>query len=182
MELKQLYKECLKNSITAQKYLFDILKNQMFLQCRRYVKSNEQAEEVLMNGFLKVFTHLPSINYNSNAAFVGWINKIMVNECLQFLRSKENYLQIVTNEIPEMNIISSIESDLATDELYLLVLQLPIGYRIVFNLYEVEGYTHKEIAALLNITEGTSKSQLSKAKQYLQKLLIDKDGGMYARK
>jgi RNA polymerase sigma factor (sigma-70 family) len=183
MELKELYKQCLQNSITAQKYLFDMFSNQMFLLCRRYVKHNEQAEEVLMNGFLKVFLSLHKVSYINDAAFVGWIKKIMVNESLQYVRTKEHFLQAINDEVVEIVAPVDIDGNLSTEELYKLILQLPIGYRIVFNLFEIEGYSHKEIASILNITEGTSKSQLSKAKKVLQQLVEQQNkGGIYARK
>jgi len=172
MELLQLIRECKKGSITAQKYLYDRFAVQFFLVCRRYLKTDAEAEEILQNGFLKTFTHLHQFTYLTDASFVGWMKKIMVNECLQELRKKNSFLLVAEENAINTDADDDVLSKLSANEIYKLVTLLPIGYRTVFNLYVVEGYTHNEIAAILNISEGTSKSQLNKARKTLQQSVI----------
>jgi len=171
MELKELLKECKNNRVSAQKCLFDTFASNTFLLCRRYLKSDEDAEEMMFNGYLKIFKGANQFNYSSEAAVWAWIKKIMVNECLMHLRKKETFLLSVDLVNEEQSNDETALEKLSADEIYKLITQLPIGYRTVFNLFAIEGYSHKEISATLNITEGTSKSQLSKAKKMLQQLI-----------
>jgi len=171
MELTQLLKECKQGSITAQKYFFDRYSQQMFRLCRRYMKTHEQAEEVLMNGFLQVFHSIPQFNYVNEAATIAWMQKIMVNACLQELRKKNSFQLVSEENALETPVADDALANIAATEIYQMILQLPIGYRTVFNLYVMEEMNHREIAALLKISEGTSKSQLSKARQLLQQMI-----------
>jgi RNA polymerase sigma factor (sigma-70 family) len=171
MELQQLLKECKKKSITAQKYLFDRYANQFFLLCRRYMKTNEQAEEVLMTGFLKIFHSLDKFTYSSDAAAIAWMQKLMVNECLQELRKKNSFLLVAEELAEDISSNDDVLASMAAAEIFKLIVQLPTGYRTVFNLAVIEQMSHKEIAAVLRISEGTSKSQLSKARRMLQQML-----------
>jgi len=171
MELQQLLKECKKGSITAQKYLFDQYSKQFFIVCKRYLKTDEQAEEVLMTGFLKIFHSLRNFSYVNYAAVLGWMQKLMVNESLQELRKKHSFLMVAEDVAEELHTTEDVLASMSAAEIYRLIMQLPLGYRTVFNLFVLEQMTHKEIAKLLNITEGTSKSQLSKARQMLQQMM-----------
>ncbi|MEI8099289.1 MAG: sigma-70 family RNA polymerase sigma factor [Sediminibacterium sp.] len=171
MEFNQLIKECRKGSITAQKYFYDQYAVKMFLYSRRYLKTNEQTEDILQNGFLKIFKGLVDFSFLNESATIGWMKKIMLNECLQEIRKRNNILSIAEEFDEEIYLEDDIVSKLSANEIYVLVTKIPIGYRTVFNLYVVEGYNHKEIADLLSISEGTSKSQLSKAKAFLQKMI-----------
>jgi RNA polymerase sigma factor (sigma-70 family) len=168
MELLQLIRECKEGRITAQKYLYDRFSTQFFLVCRRYLKTDPEAEEILQNGFMKVFHHIPQFSYVSDAGFVAWMKKIMVNECLQELRKKNSFLLVAEDNAIHVDTEDDVLGKLSANDIYRLITQLPIGYRTVFNLYVVEGFTHNEIAAQLGISEGTSKSQLNKAKKTLQ--------------
>ncbi|MEP6583703.1 MAG: sigma-70 family RNA polymerase sigma factor [Ginsengibacter sp.] len=182
METSELIKEARQGSAAAQKYLFDQSAEKMLLVCRRYVKNTEDAEELLLNGFYKFFKKLSSFNYQGEAALYTWLKRIMINECLMFLR-KKNVFSIVTEATAEeTSIQEEALNNLSAEEIFNLIIQLPIGYRTVFNLYVIEGMTHKEIAGLLSISEGTSKSQFSKAKVLLQKLLLQNDIGYVKRK
>jgi RNA polymerase sigma factor (sigma-70 family) len=172
MQLYQLLKECRRRSITAQRYLYDQFAVSMFLLCRRYVKRDEIAEEVMMNGFLKFFHSLDEFEYVNDAATIGWMRKIMINECLMQLRSTNSFLQVASEEFPDVVTDEEVIDKLSAEEIFNLITQLPVGYRTVFNLYELENRSHKEIAEMLGISEGTSRSQLSKAKQMLQQLII----------
>lgn len=175
MQIPELIREAKQGSAAAQKCLFDQLSDQMFMVCRRYVKNREDAEELLLNGFFKLFKNISSFVYESDPAFVAWLKRIMINECLMFLR-KKNVLTIIGETSAEG---FALEEDalarLSATEIFELIVQLPVGYRTVFNLQVVEGYSHKEIAGMMGISEGTSKSQLNKAKSLLQKMLLQKD-------
>ncbi|MDB5211598.1 MAG: polymerase, sigma-24 subunit, subfamily [Sediminibacterium sp.] len=168
MELLQLIRECKQGSITAQKYLYDRFAVQFFLVCRRYLKTDAEAEEILQNGFLKIFNGLQHFSYASDAASVAWMKKIIINECLQELRKKNSFFLVAEDDAAEINTADDILGKLSADDIYKLITQMPVGYRTVFNLYVIEGYNHMEIATILNISEGTSKSQLNKARKTLQ--------------
>lgn len=171
MNLHQLVKEAKQGSSAAQKCLYDAFSGGMLLVCCRYVKDRQDAEELMLNGFYKFFTSLHSFQYHSDAGLYGWVKKIMINECLMFLR-KTNLLLIATESVAdEVQLQEEALNNLSAAEIFRYITQLPPGYRIVFNLYEIDGFSHKEIAKQLDITEGTSKSQLSKAKKMLQKVI-----------
>lgn len=171
MELGELIREAKTKNAAAEKRLFEQLAPGMLVLCRRYVKTVEDAEEILLDGFYKVFDRLSSFIYHGDAWFYAWVKKIMINECLMFLR-KTNLLLIATESVAdEVQLQEEALNNLSAAEIFRYITQLPPGYRIVFNLYEIDGFSHKEIAKQLDITEGTSKSQLSKAKKMLQKVI-----------
>ena len=175
MDITKLIKEARHGSTAAQKYLFDQLSDKMLLLCRRYVKNREDAEEILLDGFYKFFKTLPAFNYHGEPALNAWLKKIMVNECLMYLRKENSFVLIAETEAEELPVHQDMLDALQAEEICKMIVQLPVGYRTVFNLYAIEGLSHKEIATQLGISEGTSKSQLSKAKQLLQKMLIKKN-------
>jgi RNA polymerase sigma factor (sigma-70 family) len=154
----------------AQQWVFGRYGKNMYALCRRYLSPAEDAEEAMMNGFLKIFISVAHSNFDNEAAFVGWMRRVMINECLQQLRKSKSFLVLVENN--DANITDPIEADMPLNakELFTIIEQLPTGYRTVFNLYVIEGYTHKEIAAMMQISEGASKSQLSKARTKLAEL------------
>lgn len=182
MDVSQLIKEAKQGSAAAQKCLFDLFADKMILVCRRYVKNSEDAEELLLDGFYKFFKNLSSFNYQNEAALVGWLKKIMINECLMLLRKKNVFNMVSESEAEEISLEEEALNKLSAKEIFDLIVNLPVGYRTVFNLYVIEGMDHKEIAALLGIAEGTSKSQLSKAKALLQKNLLQNGTGYVKRK
>lgn len=176
MELKQLISECAKGSTTAQRYLFDKFSNRFLLLCVRYLKQDEDAEEAMMNGFLQIFQSLTKFKYENEATSISWMKKIMVNKCLEIIRSKHKFLSVVEESRAEdLAIDETLYHKLEVKAILACIEKLPIGYRTVFNLYVIESYSHKEIAALLNIHEGTSKSQLNRAKQCLQNLILEQE-------
>jgi len=163
-----------KGDQKAQRALFDSYSKPMFILCLRYVRVQEDAEELLSSGFTKAFSKLEKFELREQGSFGAWLKRILINECLMFLR-KQNKAPLMVE--PDESLISTHEDILDTlsaDTLFDLILHLPEGYRTVFNLFEIEGYTHKEIAEQLGITEGTSKSQLSKAKASLKETIIKK--------
>ena len=172
MNLPGLITETKLGSNAAAKGLFDLYSGRMLMLCRRYVKVPEDAEEVMLDGFRKFYSSLLSFNYESDAGSSAWLKKIMINECLMFLRKRQSF-KIVSDALAEdISLREDVFDHLSAKEIFNLIILLPVGYRTVFNLFVVEGISHQEIARLLNITEGTSKSQLSKGKILLQKLLI----------
>lgn len=182
MELAKLLQECKEERLTAQKWLFDRFSTSFFLLCRRYLRNNENAEECMMNGFLCIFKGLPNFEYQNDGAAINWMKRIMVNECLRSLRKKEPLLLVAEELAQEVPVADNALDQLAAEELFQLITQLPTGYRTVFNLYAVEGLKHSEIAQELGITEGTSKSQLNKARMMLQQLLAVKNNETNAQR
>lgn len=171
MNLQQLVKEAKHGSSAAQKCLYDAFCGSMMLVCRRYVKDQQDAEELMLNGFYKFFRSLASFQYKSEAELAGWIKKIMVNECLMFLRKKMGFILLSDSAAEDVCFPEEILDRLAAEDVFRVILELPAGYRTIFNLHAIEGWEHKEIAGMLGISEGTSKSQLNKARKLLQKKL-----------
>lgn len=173
MESKEqnLINGCIKKDRKAQRRLYDLYKVQLFRVCLRYAKDRPEAEDILQDGFLKIFADIHQ--YKGSGALGGWLRRVMVNTALQHLRKQKRRGQ--TLEITEIADTYQAEevimSDLRAKTLTRLIQQLPPGYRAVFNMYVIEGYSHREIAEQLNVTESTSKSQLSKAKALLRKML-----------
>ena len=168
-QIEQLIEACIKGDRQSQSRLYNIYKQKMFVVCLRYSKTREEAEEILQEGFMKVFEFL--YQYKATGPFEGWVRKIMVNCALQKYRSKGNLrpvLDIDTIAV-EHPVHEDIIAKIGTKELLNMVQQLPPAYRIIFNLYVFEGMKHREIAGLLGISEGTSKSNLSDARAILQK-------------
>ncbi len=164
---KSLIAKANKGNQKAQHQLFELFAPKMLSVCRQYLKNNALAEEVMLSGFLKVFTHLNSFKFEGS--FEGWIRRIMVNESISQLR-KEKKLQFKEEEVLEnsLDLVAYIETEIEVNEIQKLIDQLPSGYKAVFVLYVVEGYKHSEISEMLEISEGTSKSQLFKARKMLQ--------------
>ena len=169
MDESQLIKGCRKGDRLAQKELYETYSRKMMGVCLRYVNDRETARDLLQDGFVKVFTSMDS--YSGAGSFEGWMRKIFVNCALEYLR-KSDVLRESTDLDNTAELIqpdSSVISSMSAAELMTLVHELPTGFRTVFNLFAIEGYSHKEISEMLNITESTSRSQFTRAKQMLQK-------------
>jgi RNA polymerase sigma factor (sigma-70 family) len=168
----QLVKALRKEDPKAQRQVYDKYSTRMLGLCFRYICDDMAAEDVMVEGFLKVFGKIDQ--FNSDGSFEGWIRRIMVNEALGYLRKQKKVLEDTlsdeANNIPDYALA---DQNLETQELLNLIEGLPVGYRTVFNLYAIEGYAHSEIAQMLNITEGTSKSQLYRARALLQRMVSD---------
>ncbi|MFK2819539.1 RNA polymerase sigma factor [Flavobacteriaceae sp. LMIT009] len=165
----QLIKKAKRNDREAQHKLYELHASKMLSICRYYIRDVQHAEDVMIKGFFKVFTKLSG--YSGNGSFEGWMRRIMVNEAISFLRAKKN-IEFSTEEVtvPE-HTSNNINTALEVSEIQQLIDDLPEGYRMVFVMYAIEGYKHSEISKMLNISEGTSKSQLFKARQLLQQQL-----------
>jgi RNA polymerase sigma-70 factor (ECF subfamily) len=164
---RQLIKKSIKGDPQAQKQLYDRFSPKMLSVCRQYIKDLHFAEDVMIYGFVKVFNHLSS--YQFKGSFEGWIRTIMVRESISYLRKRQ--FVVYDDEAmkePHSNDLAPNTGVLDVEYVQHLIDGLPEGYKTVFLLNAIEGYGHKEIAEMLEITEGTSKSQLFKARKMLQ--------------
>ncbi len=181
MDEHQLVKSCLKGKPTAQKELYDRFAEQMLGVCYRYTKSLADAEDVLQDGFVKVFRHLHT--WKMEGPLGAWIRRIMVTTALNFLKKHSRYrtdLSFDTNDALHPVVENDAEIKMTARELADLIRQLPTGYQTIFNLHAVEGFTHVEIGSLLGISDGTSRSQYARARSLLiswveKKSMIKKD-------
>jgi len=170
----ELIKGCLRRDPSAQKLLYDSYSSKMYGLCYRYVKDSMEAEDILVTAFTKVFDKIQQ--FRSDGSFEGWIRRIVVNEALTYLRrNRSMYLETPLEQADREPDYSALSDHLEAEDLLKMIQELPTGYRIVFNLYAIDGYSHKEIAEQLGISENTSKSQLSRARTYLQKVLVEHD-------
>jgi len=169
---EELLEGCRHGKPSAQRGLYDRLAPKMLGVCMRYIKDREEAEHVMIGGIVKVFDKLDQ--FKSEGSFEGWVRRIVVNDCLMYIRKNRNMsletdIETVT-EHPDLRIM---EDSLSQEDLLKLIGELPVGYRTVFNLYAIEGYSHSEISKQLDISENTSKSQLSRARKWLQTRLAE---------
>lgn len=164
-EEKEIIELAVGNNRHAQQKIYSKYSQKMLSVCRQYIKDLHLAEDIMITAFMKVFTNLKSFEHKGN--FEGWIRRIMINECISYIRVQkkvtfiddENYIEERHNDI---------ETKFSVDDIQSLIDSLPDGYKMVFNLYCIEGFKHQEIAIMLGISEGTSKSQLSHARKMLQ--------------
>jgi len=180
-QLKPLIESCLRNNRRSQELIFNSFYSKMVSVCRRYCTDDDQAKDIVQDGFIKVFKNLERFNYQGS--FEGWIRRIMVNTAIDFTRKKKTLQESVTENKPieEYSDIAE-ESDAELPDEYSLNIrdiqegmkELSNAYRNVFNLYVFENYSHQEIADELKISVGTSKSNLAKARANLKKILLKK--------
>lgn len=161
-----LIKKAKGNSREAQHVLYELHAPKMLSICRYYIKDIQHAEEAMLNGFFKVFSNIKS--FKNEGSFEGWIRRIMVRESISLLRQQKK-IEFAVEAVPEVTSYNNETlSNLAVADIQQLIDTLPEGYKMVFVMYAIEGYKHQEIATLLQISEGTSKSQLFKARKMLQ--------------
>ena len=181
MELKiyrakeeELINGCMQRERTAQKHLYEFYSSKMYALCYRYVRNPMEAEDILVTAFMKVFDKIDQ--FKREGSFEGWIRRIVVNEALTHLRrNRTMYLETDLEAADREPDYDQLGDHLEAEDLLNMIQEMPAGYRIVFNMYAIDGYSHKEIAEQLGISENTSKSQLSRARTYLQKMLVDRD-------
>jgi RNA polymerase sigma factor (sigma-70 family) len=167
---KALIKGCIEGNRIYQNQLYKIFAAQMMGVCMRYAKTKEDAEDILQEGFIQAFTHIKQFRFIGTID--AWMRKIFINCALQKLREKENnYLFIEIDNVPEINTSYTVTEEVDMKLLIKYIQSLPVISRLVFNLYVFEGYKHKEIAKMLKISEGTSKSNLFDARNNLRKQL-----------
>lgn len=160
----------------SQREVYDKLSSKMLALCTRYVKDSHYAEDVMIRGFLKVFTQIKT--FENKGSFEGWIRRIMVYESISHIRQIKQ-LEYIEDQLL-IETVQESSCDVSMEDLEFLIARLPEGCRLVFNLYVVEGYKHQEIAKMLKIQEGTSKSQLAQARKMLQIQLMNlKEKGLW---
>ena len=160
---------CIKGEPWAQKKIYELHAPAMMSVCVRYVTDRETARDLLQDGFIKIFTKIES--YSGSGSFAGWVRRIFVTTALEYLRQKDALKQsesLDDSNYPIENVDVSVLQKIAADDLMQLIFELPTGYRTIFNLYAIEGFSHAEIAGILNINENTSRSQFMRARKLLQ--------------
>ncbi len=168
----QMVKALRQGDPKAQRQLYDRYAPRMMGVCMRYVGDHMTAEDVLVEGFMKVFDKIGQ--FKSEGSFEGWMRRIMVNESLGYLRQRKRIQEVAIQDEAQQIVDNTLADEaLETEEMLTMIDSLPTGYRTVFNLYAIEGYAHAEIAEKLGITESTSKSQLHRARAMLQQLVTD---------
>ncbi len=186
MDHQKLVRDCLKGKLKAQRELYELFAKNMLGVCYRYTRSIKDAEDVLQEGFIKVFHNLAQ--YKSEGELGAWIRRIMVNTALNFLKRNRKYQQEMyfTQEYLHPVVDDDPAIRLQAKELADLIRQLPHGYQVIFNLHAVEGYSHVEIGELLGISDGTSRSQYSRARNllitWIENFSSDKKTEKYAGK
>jgi RNA polymerase sigma-70 factor (ECF subfamily) len=174
MTEEAILKGCMNNNPAAQRELYNRYSPKMLSVCYRYAHNREDAEDMLQEGFIKVFSQIHTFEYRG--AFEGWIRRIMVHTCINILKKNKKFNESVDIihatgvQVREESIPSVVQAKQVVE----CIRMLPIGYRTVLNLYAIEGYSHKEIAEMLDIEESTSRSQYTRAKAMLEEILIRK--------
>ncbi|WP_395053351.1 RNA polymerase sigma factor [Flavobacterium sp.] len=164
-EEKELIELAVANNRHAQQKIYSKFSPKMLSVCRQYIKDLHNAEDIMITAFMKVFTNLNKFEHKGS--FEGWIRRIIINECISYIRVQKK-VKFIEDENYFEDSFNNIESQFSVDDIQSLIDNLPDGYKMVFNLYCVEGFKHQEIATMLGINEGTSKSQLSHARKMLK--------------
>ncbi len=177
--IEDLIKRCKAAERKAQELLYKHFAAKMLGVCLRYATDRMEAEDMLQNGFIRVFQKIN--DYRGDGSFEGWIRRIMVHGAIEHYRKHHKMIQLadLEDESNELSVDPIATANLAAKDLMVLIQRLSPGYRIVFNLYAIEGYSHKEIAAITGITEGASKSQLSRARSVLKQQILKLEGKRY---
>lgn len=172
----QLAKSLIKRDEKAQRYFYERYSGKFLGICCRYISDRMEAEDVMVESMMKIFEKVDQFNFSGS--FEGWAKRIVVNEALMFLRKRKNIsVEFDSQDFTEPEVIEG--GRLEVEDLLEIVNSLPEGYKTVFNLYAIEGYSHTEIAQLLQISEGTSKSQLSRARAILQQKVTQNNAIKY---
>lgn len=167
----KLVKKASENNREAQHEIYKKYASKMLSVCRYYIKDEQFAEDVMITGFFKVFTYIGT--FRKEGSFEGWVRRIMVRECISFLRKEQSLSFLEEEDAPAIKGYGAPgHPEMDTEDIQLLIDGLPDGYKTVFLMYAVEGYSHKEIAGTLRISESTSKSQLFKARKMLQEKIM----------
>ena len=174
MTEEAILRGCLKNEATAQKELYNRYSPKMLAVCYRFAHNREDAEDMLQEGFIKVFSQIHT--FRNQGAFEGWVRRIIVHTCINNLKKNKKFNESVdiihatSMQVREESVPSIVQAKQVVECIRIL----PIGYRTVLNLYAIEGYSHREIGSMLDIEESTSRSQYTRAKQMLEDILIKK--------
>ena len=175
-DLKEIIEGCQKGKPASQKVLYDTFAPKMYGVCLQYCKDHTEAEDCLQEGFIKVFNNIKK--YRFEGSFEGWMRRIMVNTTIESFRKKkpESSFEDMTLIKIEDDIVDEEANEITEEEILEIIKELPPKYRMVFNLYVLEGLSHKEISEILDISEGTSKSNLSRARNWVKNRITEKLG------
>jgi RNA polymerase sigma factor (sigma-70 family) len=174
LSLKKLIKQCADNDRKAQEEIYQLFSGKLFSICLKYSKNKQEAQDNFQDGFVTIFEKIGQFKFNGS--FEGWMKRVMINTVLLKYRNK-TVLNIVTEDIPDEVIVDIDDDEISLDFLLNLIQSLPDRYRMVFNLYVLDGHSHKEISKMLQIAEGTSKSNLARARAILkQKIEFHQEG------
>jgi RNA polymerase sigma-70 factor (ECF subfamily) len=165
LDIKQLINDCQKNDRKAQAQLYRLYSPKLFAVCLKYSRNYTEAQDNLQDGFLIIFKKIEQ--YSFKGSFDGWLKRVMINHVLQQYR-QETFLSLVKEDVPDDDEIEIDDEDISLEYLLKIIQELPNQYRLVFNLYVLDGYSHQEIAEMLTINLGTSKSNLARAKMILR--------------
>lgn len=180
-KLKAIVQGCVREERKCQKMIFEMYYGKMMSACLRYISDKDEAQDVLQDGFIKVFSNISKFDFNGS--FEGWVRRIIVNTAIDYIRKKKkDIFQVTDHEFIMVNYSEEADktddenmyANLKKNEILEAIQQLSPAYKTVFNMYVIDGYTHQQIAELLNINIGTSKSNLAKARMNLQKILKEK--------
>lgn len=171
--IEQLLNECKKNNTQAQEQLYKLLAPKLFTVCLKYSRSYEEAQDNFQESFLIIFEKLHQ--FNASGSFEGWAKRLVINYILQQYRKKGTFLEIISDNIAIDEEVEIDDENVSIDFLLKIIQELPDRYRLVFNLYVVDGFSHKEIGKMLDISDGTSKSNLARAKMILKEKIQKKN-------
>lgn len=173
--VRQLVERIRNKDQKAMAQLYQMYIEELSSVCYRYVPAESDAKDVLQDSFIKIFTSLSTFDYKDESSFVGWMKRVVVNEAIHFLKERKK-LSIVDEDVNQLHLSDEVPDivHITADELHQMVCELPNGYRTIINLFVFEGYSHKEIATMLDIKEGTSASQFYHAKQLLAKAIKER--------
>jgi len=177
--IEELLKKCKAGERKGQELLYKQFASKMMGVCLRYAIDRMEAEDMLQNGFIRVFQKIS--DYRGEGSFEGWVRRIMVHSSIEYYRKHHKMMQVVdVDDVgEEQSVNPTAVANLDAKDLMVLIQKLSPGYRMVFNLYAIEGYSHKEIAGIMGITEGASKSQLSRARTILKEQIVNGEGNKY---
>lgn len=168
---QQLIQQCLRGDSSAQRLFYERHSKMLYGVCLRYARNSAEAQDMLQEGFIRIFRYLP--DFQQKGSLEGWLRRIVVNVALRMIQASFSKYEIPVDTMPDSGADAAILPQLSAEELMRIIRRLPDGYRVVFNLFAIEGYSHAEIAAQLNIDESTSRSQLTKARKLLRKWVED---------
>ncbi|GAB3894711.1 RNA polymerase sigma factor [Larkinella knui] len=177
MTLEAIFYACQHENRQGQKALYERYASGMYRLCVRYLRDPAEAEDVVMEAFMNVFNGIGKLTFQNERAFEAWLKRIFINQSLMHLRQRKLFWMTLDPESLEISHPGQADDELSARELLERLFELPDGYRTVFNLYVIEGYSHQEIGTMLGISESTSKSQLHKARKALQELLKKSENG-----
>ncbi|MEZ4801918.1 MAG: sigma-70 family RNA polymerase sigma factor [Gelidibacter sp.] len=167
MDLREIITACKRKNLEAQSQLYELYKDDLYFLCLKYCRNIPDAEDNLHDGFIAILDQIKK--FNGKGSFEGWMKRIIINKAIDKYKKKTEVNIEINNDLLGDTLIESENLDIPLDSLLLLIQELPDRYRLVFNLYELDSFGHKEISNMLKISEGTSKSNLNRAKQILKK-------------